>query len=215
MQLCDLVMNLGDFIHDENAEKDIETYKSALAFFSEKTPTKHVLGNHDVRHIPREKWAELVGVARSYYSFDVGGYHHVVLDGNRTEPRGPLYIGEEQLKWIEEDLALTTLKTIVYCHFPMDNQNMDNNYYFKEHPETSALGNKVYVRTILRKSGKVIAAFNGHTHFFSQQTMDGVVHCTVPSFSENNGAHEPNGQYAIANIEGDRVDIEIKTSARK
>jgi alkaline phosphatase len=172
------------------------------------------LGNHDVRNIPREKWAELVGVDNSYYSFDLGGYHHVVLDGNRTEPRGPLYIREEQMKWLEEDLAKTNLRTLVYCHFPMDNQNMDSNYYFKEHPETASLGNKVYVRTILRKSGKVLAVFSGHTHFFSQQTIDSIIYCTAPSFSENNGDHEPNGQYAIVSIEGDKVEIEIKKSER-
>ena len=214
MRQCDLVVNIGDFIHDENAEKDVETYKGALAYFSTTTPTKHVLGNHDARNLSREKWAELVGVEKSYYSFDLGGYHHIILDGNRTEPRGPFYIGEEQLRWLEGDLAETSLTTVVYCHFPMDNQNMDQNYYFKDYPERASLANKYFVGEVLKKSGKVVAVFSGHTHFFSQQTVDGIIHCTVPSFSENNGNHQPSGKYAVATLEGKEVRIAIKQSER-
>src|SRR3972149_9486259 len=54
MEECDLVVELGDLIHDESAEKDVETYKSALMFFSILTPVKHVLGNHDAKNISRE-----------------------------------------------------------------------------------------------------------------------------------------------------------------
>jgi hypothetical protein len=36
----------------------------------------------------------------------------------------------------------------------------------------------------------------------------------VPSFSENNRKHEPNGEYAIATLDGDQVKIEIKKSER-
>ncbi len=215
MEHCDLVVNLGDFIHDENTAKDIETYKSALSFFTIKTPVKHVLGNHDVRNISREKWSELIAEEKSYYSFDLGGYHHIVLDGNRTEPRGPLYIGEEQLNWLEEDLRNTSLTTIVYSHFPMDNQSMDNNYYFKDKPESASLGNKYFVRRILEKSGKVVAVFSGHTHFYSEQILNNISYCTIPSFSENDGSHQPNGKYALATLESNQVKIEIKKSARK
>lgn len=214
MEQCNLVMNLGDFIHDENTEKDIETYKSALSFFAIKTPVKHVLGNHDVRNISREKWSELVGEKQSYYSFDLGGYHHVVLDGNRTERRGPLYISEEQLNWLEEDLGKTSLTTVIYCHFPMDNQSMENNYYFHDKPESASLGNKYFVRRILEKSGKVVAVFSGHTHFYSEQKLNNITYCTVPSFSENDGNQEPNGKYAVTTLEDGQVHIEIKKSER-
>lgn len=212
MEQCDLVINLGDLIHDENSEKDIEIYKSALALLKTKVPMKHVSGNHDVFNLSRETWAELVGEKMSYYSFDVGGYHHVVLDGNRTFRKGPLYIGEEQLKWLECDLSNTSLNTIVYCHFPMDNQSMDNNYYFKEGPERASLGNKFFVRKILEKSGKVIAVFSGHTHFYNEQVINNINYWTVPSFSENDGNNEPKREYAVATLGGSQITIEIKKS---
>ena len=214
MEQCDLVINIGDFIHDENPEKDIETYQSALEFFKLKIPVKHVLGNHDARNISREKWAELVGVPNSYYSFDLGGYHHAVLDGNRIERRDPFYIPESQLSWLEEDLKGTALPVIVYCHFPIDNQSMENNYYFKDHPEGGSLGNRLFVRNIFKRTDNVVAVFSGHTHFFSKQNMNNITYCTVPSFSENDGNHQPNGEYAVATFEGKQVNIEIKKSLR-
>lgn len=214
MKQCDLVVNLGDFIKDVSPEKDIETYKEALSFFLSEIPTKHVLGNHDVKNISRKKWAEIVGEEKSYYSFDLGGYHHVILDGNRTDLRSPFYIVNEQLVWLEEDLAKTSLRVIVYCHFPADNQNMDNNYYFKNNPDGASLSNKYQVRRILEKAGNVVVVFSGHTHFYNEQKVNNIIYYTVPSFSENNGSHEPNGKFAIATLVDNQVEIEIKKSER-
>lgn len=210
MEKSDLVINLGDFICNENQEKDIETYKNALSFISSKILTKHVPGNHDLLNITREKWPELVAESKTYYSFDIGGYHHIVLDGTRTEPRGPHYIGDEQLKWLEVDIAKTTLNSIVYCHYPLDNQSMENNYYFKDKPENGSLSNRYFVRRILERSGKVMAVFSGHTHFYNQQEINGIMYCTVPSFSENNGTNEPKLEYVVATISENQVTAEVK-----
>lgn len=210
MDGCDLVINLGDFIHDESPEKDIEIYKEAVSLLSTKTLTKHVLGNHDKKNISRETFATLIGEEKSYYSFDLGNYHHVVLDGNAIEPRGPMYLSEEQLVWLKEDLDKTQLKTIVYCHHPLDNQSMDDNYYFKERPERASVNNKFFVRNVLKKSGKVLAVFSGHTHFYAKQEIDGITYFTIPSFMENDGKHAPQAEYGIATVEGDNVSLEIK-----
>lgn len=210
MNECDLVINLGDFIHDESTEKDIETYKEALSLLSSNTLTKHVLGNHDERNLSRETCTSLIGEEKSYYSFDFGGYHHVILDGNAIEPRGPLYVSEEQLQWLENDLESTQLKSIIYCHHPLDNQDMSENYYFKERPERASINNKHFVRKVLKKSEKVLAVFSGHTHFYAKQEIDGITYFTIPSFMENDGNHEPKAEYGIATIEGGKVSLEIK-----
>lgn len=210
MDSCDLVVNLGDFIHDESAEKDAETYKEALSLLTTKTRVKHVAGNHDLRNLSRETWSSLVGESKSYYSFDMGDYHHVVLDGNVTEPRGPYYLSEEQLIWLKEDLEKTQYKVIVYCHHPLDNQSMENNYYFKERPERASINNKFFVRNVLKKSGKVLAVFSGHTHFYSREEMDGILYFTIPSFMENDGNHNPKAEYGVATLVDVNVTLEIK-----
>ncbi len=210
MEKCDLVVNIGDFIHDETPEKDVATYKEAMSLLESDVPTKHVLGNHDVRNIPRDIWLSLVGEQKTYYSFDLSGYHHIILDGNSTERRGPLYLSEEQLTWLEGDLAQTDLKVIVYCHFPLDNQSMENNYYFQDKPERGSVNNKFFVRNILQKSGKVLAVFNGHTHFYHQEVIKGITYTTLPSFSENDSEGHPNAEYLVATIEGEEVKTEVK-----
>jgi len=210
MDACDLVVNLGDLIHDNSLEKDIENYKDALVLMSSKTPTKHVIGNHDLRNLTKETLASLIGEEKCYYSFDAGGYHQVVLDGNRTEPRGPNYVSEEQLVWLEEDLEKTQYKTILYCHYPLDRQSMNDNYYFSVNPELASVNNKYFVRKVLNKSGKVLAVFSGHTHFFCKQIIDGITYFTVPSFLENDGEGKPSAKYGIATIDGDTVSLEIK-----
>ena len=209
MDACDLVMNLGDFIHEEGEGRDVEMYKEAQQLLNTKTPVRHVAGNHDLRGISREEWASLVGEEKSYYSFDLGGCHHVVLDGNITEPRGPYYVPEEQLVWLENDLATTGLKVIVYCHHPLDNQDMDTNYYFKERPERASINNKHFVRRVFKKAGNVTAVFSGHTHFYHAQEMDGIWYYTIPSFMENDGEHKPKAEYAIATTEGGNVSVEV------
>src|SRR3989344_2281501 len=65
---CDLVVNLGDFIHEENEEKDKETYVRSLEILKTSTPTKHVAGNHDLRYLPRETLSTLIGEEKLYYS---------------------------------------------------------------------------------------------------------------------------------------------------
>lgn len=210
MDSCDLVINLGDFILAESEEKDREAYKEALNLLSTKTPIKHVAGNHDLRNLSRERWSLLAGEDSSYYSFDMGGYHHIVLNGNVTEPRGPYHISEKQLLWLEEDLKNTMHRTIVYAHHPLDKQSMDDNYYFKDKPERTSINNKYFVRRILEKSEKVLAVFSGHTHFYNKEEIEGILYFTVPSFLENNGKHAPKAEYGIALLERDRVTLSIK-----
>lgn len=209
----DLVVNLGDLIHDIDPETDLQTYQEAVSILQTKTLTKHVVGNHDVRNLSREQWCQLAGVQQTYYSFDLGGYHHVVLDGAQREMRGPFYLDEAQLEWLEQDLAQTELKTLVYCHFPLDNQNFDDNYYFKDHPERGSASNKRFVRKIFEKSGKVLAVFSGHTHFFSDQIMEGIRYVTVPSFTENDSNHRPKAEYAIVEASDDKTQVTIKKAS--
>ena len=123
-------------------------------------------------------------------------------------------MSEEELVWLKDDLAKTEFKTLVYCHFPLDNQLMDENYYFKDRPERGSLNNKSFLRNIFQKSGKVIGVFSGHTHFFSSQVVEGITYTTIPSFSENDGKHKPKAEYGIVTLSGDTVNTEIKKASR-
>ena len=209
MNNSDLVINLGDLIHDEEKEKDIQSYTDAVSFFTTSTRVEHVIGNHDVRNLTIEDLSGIIKRNKEYSSFDHAGYHHIILGGVRKEPRGPHYIEEEQLQWLENDLQSTVLQTIVYCHFPLNNQDFSDNYYFKSRPDGGAIANRGFVRPIFEKSGKVLAVFSGHTHFFNEEIIKGIRYTTVPSFSENNGDNRPNHQFALAEIDSHEIKIDI------
>ncbi len=209
----DLVINLGDLIHETTTEEDISAYKKALALLGNEVPVKNVIGNHDLNTLARGQLSEMIGEKKIYYSFDFQGYHHVVLDGFRETKGDPHRIESEQLEWLKSDLQATSLSTIVYCHYPLDDQNLDSNYYFSQRPDRALILNREEVRSILEASGKVLCVFNGHTHFFNHEIINGIAYTTVPSFTENDGEHAPRAQCLSVSFNGHEFTTELLTIA--
>ena len=209
MKEADVVINLGDLIRDVDADNDEIHYKEARDLFKDIEGIKHVVGNHDIKYLGREKMAKLINEKKTYYSFDRAGYHHIVLDGNADVFKGPIYFSDEQLEWLKEDLAKTKLSTIVYSHFPLDNQNLEKNYYFANSPYPVFPKGSDAVRSLLEESNKVIAVFSGHLHFFSNQNISGIEYVTVPAFTENDGSHAPKAEYVLATVENNNFSFEV------
>jgi len=103
----DLVIDLGDLISEKGVEEDLVQYKKATALFGNEKPVKHVLGNHELRTLTREQIAEMIGEKKPYYSFDLCGYHHIILDSFRSSRDEPCRIEEEQLEWLKADINNT------------------------------------------------------------------------------------------------------------
>jgi 3',5'-cyclic AMP phosphodiesterase CpdA len=205
----DLVVNLGDLIHESTAELDVAQYKKAMALFGTEKPVKHVAGNHDLNTLSRDQLAEILGVPKLYYSFDLGGYHHIVLSGLRDSKKEPHRIDPEQLDWLKGDLQKADAPTLVYCHYPLDEQDLDSNYYFREQPDKGRISNREEVRSIFESSGRVIAVFNGHLHFHNQESINDIAYVTVPAFTENNGEHEPKAECVSVSLKDKNVESRL------
>ncbi|MDB5260473.1 MAG: hypothetical protein JWN37_704 [Candidatus Nomurabacteria bacterium] len=215
MNECDLIINMGDLIHQtKSKEEDVILYKEAIEILSGGKPIKHVIGNHDLVNLNRNDITKIIGEDKIYYSFDFGGYHHVVIDGNREEGKvspEPFLFSDDQINWLEDDLNKTSLKTVVYCHFPIYEQDVSKNIYFKEAARERITPLKSEkIRNVFEKSGKVLAVFNGHTHFKDHENINGVDYFTVGSFSENDGADRPTTEYAVVTIDNDKLQIAHK-----
>ena len=117
-----------------------------------------------------------------------------MLDSFRDSRKEPTKIDKEQLDWLLEDLKNTEFLTLVYCHYALDNQSIDSNYYFKGKPQKVFIENKEEVRKVFEDSGKVIAVFGGHLHFFNQESINGIKYITAPAFTENDGNHKPKAE---------------------
>ncbi len=191
------VVELGDLI-DAADTVDVERgyLRKVNALFAATSPDRHyVLGNHCVDMLTKDEFLGGVERPKSYYSFDRGGMHFVVLDAcfrSDGQPYGrknshwlDANIPSVELEWLKSDLAAAAAKTVVFAH-----QRLDET---KQH----SVKNQAEVRKILESSGKVEAVFQGHSHQNDYQEIAGIHYCTLVAMVEGSGA-ENNGYSTLA-----------------
>lgn len=168
-----------DYLEDANQIKGVLVY--------------HTIGNHD--HSMYEigdfntvkSYKELI--APTYYSFNIGQVHYVVLDdiectnskAAKDSNNNPCYertynekIVQEQLDWLAKDLAFVPKSTplVVAMHAPLYNEN-----------GTYSIMNKVNIENILKVYSRV-DVFTAHTHcIYNVDNLEG-----GHIYEHNNGA---------------------------
>jgi alkaline phosphatase len=157
----------------------------------------YVLGNHCVDTLKKEEFLGGVEQEKSYYSFDRGGFHFVVLDScfrSDGQPYGrknfvwtDANIPAAEIEWLEADLKASDTPVIVFAHQRLD---VSNNHGVK---------NNADVRKVLEASGKVLAVFQGHSHKNDYNDIGGIPYCTLVAMVEGSGAG--NNGYSLMEIE--------------
>lgn len=193
---------LGDFI-DKAPDRAVELayLKTIRQVFAQYAGDKHfVLGNHDLARLSKAEYLAHCGAVspQSYYSFDAGGHHFIVLDANFRRDETAYAAGNFQwvdacipgaeLEWLAEDLMRANgMKTIVFVH-----QNL--------HDESSPYGvkNAKAVRRIFEKSGNVLAVMQGHDHKGAYAKINGIHYFTLQALVE--GATLENNSYAVVTM---------------
>ena len=199
------VAELGDFIDAaDSVEAELGYLKRIDRQFSAICRQRHyVLGNHCVYTLTKQEFLGGVGQKNSYYSFDSGDYHFVVLDscfrsdgdpyGRKnfewTDPNIP----PAELEWLRADLKETTKKTVVFAH-----QRLDVSSHY-------GVRNAADVRKVLEESGQVLAVFQGHSHRNDHKDIGGIHYCTLVAMVEGSGA-ENNG-YCVMSLDSDGTII--------
>ena len=167
-------------------------------------PTYHVLGNHDMDSISKQQFlshVENTGIdsTRSYYSFDAGGLHCIVLDAN-YKTGGSDYdhgnfdwtdanIPAHELDWLRQDLAASRGPAIVFIHQLLDGTGSVH------------VKNASQVRRVLQESGKVLAVFQGHHHEGSYSRIHGIHYYTLKAVVEGHG--RDSNAYATVEVQPD------------
>lgn len=195
----DFLVELGDFIDAADAvDVELGYLKTIAKPFAEICDDRHyVLGNHCVDTLTKEEFLGAVGQEKSYYSFDRGNFHFVVLDacyrtdgkpyGRKNSVWTDANIPAEELEWLADDLKQSKKKTIVFAHQRLDNEGIH------------AVNNSPAVRKILEQSGRVAAVFQGHSHANDYHQINGIHYCTLRAMIEQSGL-ENNG-FAILEID--------------
>jgi 3',5'-cyclic AMP phosphodiesterase CpdA len=213
---ADILVTGGDHVMDvmqstkQRAIVQWDLYDKVLAAGT-KLPVHPVMGNHDVfgwgSKEPLDETAPDYGKAmaldrlklkQSYYSFDAGAWHIVVLDN--IARRGGGYfslLDPQQLEWLVADLKAnnSARPVCVFSHVPFF---AICPFFFN--PRTEVLwrvrDNLLYhdLSTILPvfKRGNVKLAVSGHIHMGDRIEFDGMTFITEPAVSGNwwGGPHQ-------------------------
>lgn len=194
------VVELGDFIDAADSVKaELDYLKRINRHFTAICRQRHyVLGNHCVYTLTKREFLDEVEQRDSFYSFDAGGFHFVVLDscfrsdgmpyGRKNFEWTDPNISAAQLEWLTGDLQETTKKTVVFAHQRLD---VSNHYGVK---------NGSAVRKVLEESGQVLAVFQGHSHKNDHKEIAGIHYCTLVAMVEGSGAAS-NG-YSVMSLSG-------------
>jgi hypothetical protein len=216
-QNVDFLIELGDFKDQGALPKEEETLKflsTVETVFSRfKGPRYHVLGIHDHDSISKQQFLNGISnegfkKASGYYSFNRSSFHFVILDANYTSS-GAEYdhgnfdwsdarIPESQLEWLNNDLRLNKMPTVIFIHHRLDSPPM-HRHYCPRNADT--------VRKILENSGNVVIVFQGHYHEGDLCKLKNIYYYTLKAAVEGSGPE--NNNYAIVEI-GSDLSIRIK-----
>ncbi|MEO2018344.1 MAG: metallophosphoesterase [Fuerstiella sp.] len=197
----DFIVELGDFIDAADSVDAELGYLKRInnEFLPICRSRHHVLGNHCVYTLSKREFLDVVEQPKSYYSFDVGDFHFIVLDscfrsdgtpyGRKnfewTDPNIPA----AEVDWLKADLNGTTKKTVVFAHQRLD---VSNHYGVK---------NADSVRKVFEESDRVLAVFQGHSHKNDHHEIGGIHYCTLVAMVEGSGAD--NNAFSVMEMTAD------------
>lgn len=192
------LIELGDFKDQDpkpSEERTLAYLKDIEGVFRGfRGPRYHVLGNHDMDSLSKEQFHSVIsntGVDgdRTWYSFDHGGFHFVVLDANFRRDTTPYDKGNfdwrdtnippEQAGWLERDLKGTRRPTVVFVHQRLD-----------EGTRETSIANRAAVRQILQDSGIAVLVMQGHVHEGAYQQIGGIHYYTQVASVEGGKADD-------------------------
>ncbi len=200
---ANVLIELGDLIDQgdslANEIKTLHTITEVMRPF--KGDRFHVFGNHCLTVLCKQEFLSHAGVkhTETFFSFDRGAFHFVVLDACFRADGEPYARGNyrwtdsniptAQQSWLRADLSGTTKPTFVFVHQRLD---VENAYSAKSAPA---------VRKILEDSERVVAVFQGHSHKNDYHEIENIHYCTLRAMVEGSG--EGSSGYSLLKIFAD------------
>lgn len=172
-------------------------------------PLYYVLGNHDVYNLSKTEFLETAGAPSTTSSFDLAGYHLVLLDAQFSKA-GQDYenitwmvqgtVPAVELEWLRADLAATILPTIVFIHQPLDVE-------YELEAGGPSVSNRSEVQAVLAESGHVIAVFQGHSHVDRVTVQDRIHYVTFAALVDRDEPTPPS--WAAITLDPDARTVRI------
>jgi len=193
-------------------------------------PVRDGVGNHEMmvgQADPRARFHRLFGP--TYYSFDYGRVHYVLLDGCGPSPQGEGWknviglVGEAELAWLENDLRLVPegMPTVVAIHMPLASTYPERRKTTGADAPWWLVRNRREVIDVLRKFD-VPLVLQGHMHENERLFEGSIEFAETVSVSgcwwrsatgrELAVSGEPRG-YRLIDVQGNRVSHRYVSSA--
>lgn len=183
----DLIVISGD-ICDEGSADDYALLRKY--FDSLSVPVLVTLGNHDIRPAFYEGWFQEKKDEPYLEVMKTGEITWISFDNSlHGKPCG--YVDEERLSWLRKQLKENN-NCIVIMH-----------HQFPDLPGIPGMEGGEKVRKVLGEH-KPVAVLNGHTHWISNEVIDGVSYFTAPSISFR-AVNEDDGSIIFSQSCGYRV----------
>ncbi len=218
----DISICLGDLIEDTfDHDKDIVNFTYIWGKLKNiQIPFYSVIGNHDLRTMnSRQELEKIMEYENATFSFDLKGYHFIILTTDIREDLGGndggIYkaqcMSQKEINWLKEDLVKNKLPCIIFTHFGLAEDRQIGNYWFEKKPEDGLMNNRQEVKEIIKLDDNVIAIFNGHQHWTKQIIEDGKSYYVVGSLTDNTDMLGiPDGIYLEIELEDRNIKIKEK-----
>lgn len=192
----DFVIELGDFINgwvvlgadpgDPARIPDVLAWANG-SYEQFDGPAYHVIGNHDLYNLDKAQYLDALSIDVTYYSFDVGAYHFIVLDVQYAEDGADLahtytgvagFVPQPEFDWLRSDLETSNQPTIIFVHQMLDD--------FIEEWGRPTVINQLELQQLFAEDGDVIAVFQGHDHANVHNVIDGIHYVTFEAMVDQN-----------------------------
>ncbi len=194
-----------------------------------KMPTRNGAGNHEMmlkHENPRDDYERLFGP--TYYSFDIGGVHCIVLDGNKPIPGDSGWqavhgtVEGSELAWLKADLAAQPKgkPIIVGIHIPIVSTCPERRNHSPKGSPCWEITNDRELTDLFSRYG-VRLVLQGHMHENERISVGGVEYvesislcgCWFQSGAgfERGVDNVPRG-YRIVSVDGDKITHRYRSS---
>lgn len=209
----DAVIDLGDRISDETAERDAALQREVADHFRRlgNKARHHVLGNHDVAMMTAEENAAILDAPTRTRAVMVGD-HRVAFwqpDVSLTLERG-LFLAPGDLEALQELLNADERPTLLVSHVPLSGHAQTGNYYFERNPGYATYAEVAEIREVIAKAPCPLIALAGHVHWNTLTMVDGTAHLTLQSLTETFTTGEPAASTAVIEIDGDEFRFVVE-----
>ncbi|MHB8159838.1 MAG: metallophosphoesterase family protein [Thermoleophilia bacterium] len=202
---ADFMINTGD-VSGEGSRGELSLYRDLTDASGLRIHT--VPGNHDVgRGGTSEAYESIIGA--TYYSFDQGGDHFIVLD-NADDRIG---IDQIQMQWLTADLARNSDKPrqFIFAHIPVADPSLPSGHVSGELGDEGLRSGQQLVAEASTYAN-VSDFFFGHIHAYFSYKLDGIdAYVTGGAgaplyFPESSGGYY---HYLLVSVHPESVELEV------